>query len=150
MKKIIILLSLAALAIMSVVPVLVTADDSKSITVYAPSSSRPVTEEDVLNYMASMYTSGYINDTYYTTQSTLYSRMNSLKELATKGFDLSSDDSFIWAVLLPNSATADNVTTWFGHPVVKSDDHVLIKGWFLNNIDADIVFLLTSDDRYKY
>jgi hypothetical protein len=150
MKKLIMLLSLAALAVMLVAPATAVAQDSKSITVYAPTSRQPITEDDVLNYVASVFTSGYINDTHYSTQSTFENRMGYLKEMAAAGFDTSVDDPFIWEVLLPNSATAEKATVWFGHPVVRDGDRVLIKGWFVNNTDADVVFLLAPDTRYKY
>jgi hypothetical protein len=150
MKKLIMLLSLAALAVTLVAPAAAMAQDSKSIAVYAPTSSQPVTEDDVLNYVASVFTSGYINDTHYSTQSTFDDRMAYLKDVATMGFDPNVDDPFIWAVLLPNSATVEKATTWFGHPIVKNGDSVLIKGWFTNNTDADVIFLLVRDERYKY
>jgi len=143
------LLCLAALAIMLVGPAVAGADDAKSIKVYAPSSKQPVTEDDVLNYMASVFTSGYVNDTHYSTQSTFEDRMIYLKDAATSGFNTDIDDPFMWTVLLPNSATVETATTWFGHPIVRKGDQVLIKGWFTNNTDADIVFLLTSDPRFK-
>jgi len=150
MKKLIMLLGLAALAVTLVAPAAAMAQDTKTLTVYAPTATEPVTEIDVLNYVASVFTSGYINDTHYSTQSTFDDRMAYLKEMATKGFDIETDDPFIWAVLLPNSATIEKATTWFGHPIVKTGDRVLIKGWFTNNTDADVVFLLVKDERYKY
>jgi hypothetical protein len=150
MKKLIMLLSLAALAVMLVAPAAAMAQDSKSIIVYAPTSTQPVTEDDVLNYVSVVFNSGYINDTHYSTQSTFNDRMSYLKDVATTGFDLNVDDPFIWAILLPNSATVEKATTWFGHPIVKNGDRVLIKGWFTNNTDADVVFLLVKDERYKY
>lgn len=114
---------------------------------YAPTSDQPATEESVLDYLSLVFTTGYINETHYSTQSEYNDRLSYFRETVVKGFDPDADDPFIWSFMLPNSASMKNLTTWFGHPVVKTVDGCLIKGWFIGNTDADVIFIFMPDVR---
>jgi hypothetical protein len=147
MKKFTLLSGLILLALMLIAPVAVRASAPQAIDVYAWNSPQPVTENDVLNYVAETYTSGYINDTHYITQSTLSDRTTFLRQMAEQSFDADYDDPFIYSILLPNSATVDNAKTWFGHPIVRNGNQYIVKGWFAKNIDANLIFSAFGDPR---
>ncbi|MGA2159648.1 MAG: hypothetical protein WB588_05385 [Dehalococcoidia bacterium] len=147
MKKLVVLLNLALLLILFVTPSIVSAQGPAAITVYALKSNMAVTENQALRYVADIYTNGYINQTFLSSQSDTADRMDYMRQWATAGFDPNSADAFIYSVLLPNSTTVENTATWFGHPIVKTDDTYIIKGWFTDGSDAVMDFSTWGDPR---
>ncbi len=133
------------MAVMFILPAAVHADSAT--IVYAPKCPTVVTEDDVLNYYAIMFPDGYINQTYSGSQATREDRMNSMRQMAMKGFDLNTTDAYLYSVLLPNTATVTQVKTWFGHPVVKMGDQYVIQGWFGPGNDAVLDNSVVEDVR---
>ena len=145
MKKLIFLLSLFLIAVALIAPAAVRA--ASTITVSAPKADQPISENDVLTYVSDTYSDGYINETFYMSQSTPEERMDYLKQWATKGFDPNTTDPFMYSIMLPNSATVETATTWFGHPIVQVDGQYEIKGWFSDGEDAVLDFSIVGDSR---
>ena len=103
MKKLIMLLIVALMLTAFVAPAVVSADGSQPITVYAWASKTPVSENQALKYVSNIYANGYINQVFLSSQSTPESRMDYMRQWATKGFDPETDDAFIYSVLMPNT-----------------------------------------------
>ncbi|MHB8085437.1 MAG: hypothetical protein ACYDHZ_06405 [Dehalococcoidia bacterium] len=147
MKKLVVLLNLALLLTLFVTPAMVSAERSAPITVYAFQSSTSITEDQALKYVADVYTNGYINQTFLSSQSDRADRMDYMRQWATAGFDPNAADAFIYSVLLPNSATVKDTNIWFGHPIIKTDYAYVIKGWFTDGADAVLDFSTWGDPR---
>ena len=147
MKKLVVLFSLALLLIVFIAPAIVSADGPQPITVYAWTSKTPVSENQALKYVSNIFSNGYINQVFQSSQSTPEARMDYMRQWATKGFDPDTADAFIYSVLLPNSATVENTTLWFGHPIVKTNDTYVIQGWFTDGSDAVLDFSTWGDPR---
>jgi hypothetical protein len=133
------------MAVTFILPMAVHADSAT--IVYAPKCTSILTEDDVLNYYAIMFQDGYINQTYSGSQATREDRMNSMRQMATKGFDLNTTDPYLYSLLLPNNATVAQVKTWFGHPVVMKDGQYVIQGWFGPGNDAVLDNSIIEDVR---
>ncbi|MFA5400707.1 MAG: hypothetical protein WC169_08715 [Dehalococcoidia bacterium] len=144
MKRILSLIIVIFMATTLIIPAAVSAD-GKPTMVYAPVSSWPVSENDVLNHTAIIYQHGYVNINPYTTQASRQNRIDWLRQQAIKGFDKS--DPYFYSCLLPNSATVETAETWFGHPIVKGKWNYYIQGWFSDGTDAELHFDIPFETR---
>lgn len=146
MKKFLTLISIFLLTAVVLTPSVVEADEPV-VMVYAPQSSRAITENDVLNYTAIIYMHGYVNVNPYRTQASREDRMTWLQEQATKGFNRDAD-AFFYSCLLPNSATVESQKTWFGHPITKGRWNYFIQGWFSDGTAAELHFDIPYETRF--
>jgi hypothetical protein len=145
MKRMFILVGILLVGITMLVPAAASAQDPVDVPI--PKCAQVLTEDDVLSYAATAWQNGYANENFAVTQATMQDRMDSLRQMATKGFDLNVSDAYLYSVLLPNSATILQVQAWFGHPVVLANGRYVIKDWFGPGTDAIVHSQIEGDLR---
>ena len=145
MRRLLLILGTLIMAVAFILPAAVYADSST--IVYAPKCTSVLTEDDVLNYYSMVFQDGYVNQLYTSTQATREDRINSMRQMAMKGFDINTTDPYLYSLLLPNTATVAQAKTWFGHPVVMQGGQYVIQGWFGPGNDAVLDNSVIEDVR---